>query len=234
MPRDLTAAVLGATPEYRDMLFELGFTNVLLLDNNASFVNRMTPLRVHANSERLLLGDWLESLETLRGSLGVVLSDLTSGNLTYEQRPEFYGRIESALVAGGVFCDKILTHPTAHLSSSELATAYEDQPLNLQTANRFSCEMLFCSDLLDEKECVDTERFYDRIEAEFASPRLKAISRLAQYVTPRGMRWFYGRSWRDLQLSYCTGLKLGRQADDETTSPYIGRLNLFVFEKGLR
>src|SRR5438552_17781697 len=77
--RSAPVGVLGSTPEFRDLLHELGFTNVLVFERNLHFHREVSKLRVYQNPETLVEGDWLETLGDKRGELSLILSDLTSG-----------------------------------------------------------------------------------------------------------------------------------------------------------
>ena len=105
-------------------------------------------------------GDWRETLRARRGHYAALLSDLTGGNIPYDERDEFYQTIAWALDDKGIFLDKCLTHPRPHESLQKLLQEYEWQPVNWETVNRFNCEVFFCSTLLDRSERVDTTDFY--------------------------------------------------------------------------
>jgi hypothetical protein len=149
IPRDLPVAILGSTPEFRDLLHESGFREIFVFERNSAFYDAMSRSRVHDNQEMFVQGDWTTTLSQHRGKFAVILSDLTSGNVPYEQRAKFYADLESALLVGGVFCDKVLTHSIPTLAIAPLSEKYERLPLNLVHINHFSSEMLFCSELID-------------------------------------------------------------------------------------
>ena len=153
-------AVLGSTPEFRDLLHECGFERIFVFDRNLEFYQCMSRLRVHRQWEQFVFGNWMETLAKFSGRFGTIMSDLTSGNVAYEEREVFYELITNALRPGGLFCDKVLTHPGDLLRVDDLVAKYSLLPLNLLTVNHFSCEMLFCSELLDDDYILDSTRFY--------------------------------------------------------------------------
>src|SRR6266436_7110597 len=153
-------AVLGSTPEFRDMLHEQGFRQIYVLERNVTFHRAMSQLRIYQNPEKLVEGDWRQTLQNYKGVFTLILSDLTMGNIPYDDRSMFYDLVTGALRKGGLFCDKVLTHEGANLSVNKLIEKYALLPLNLLHINYFSCEMLFCSELLDIKEQVDSSLFY--------------------------------------------------------------------------
>ena len=206
IPRGSAVAVMGSTPEFRDHLYELGFRDIYVLEKNLEFLALLSGLRVHKNREEIVQGDWLDTLPGCRDSFALVLSDLTMGNIEYSRRAELYKWITEALVANGLFYDKVLTHSGKGRSVEELVVKYRELPLNLLHLNHFSCEALFCSDLVMEAGEVDTTRLYDTLEQLDGGPRFTAFVREAQRITPRDCRWFYGRPWNLLERDYCPKL----------------------------
>jgi hypothetical protein len=231
MDHHLPIAVLGSTPEFRDLIAECGFSRIYIFEKNPASFATMSSLRIHDNPEEVVAGDWLDTLPQFRDIFCAVLSDLTSGNIPYDFRHDFYTAIAGALRAGGLFFDKVLTHPGAHIPLAALLERYESEPLNLLTANRFSCEALFCSTLLDINETVDSSLFYSILAKQTSHKRLQAILKLAKRITPEGCHWWYGRRWSKLAPHYCTSLSLREDEEDEAWSPYFGRLRFFVHEK---
>ena len=227
----LAVAILGSTPEFRDLVFEAGFRKVVVFDKNKKFHSIATDMRVHRSQETLEFGDWVERLPDFEDTFGLILSDLTSGNVPYSQRSVFYQAITNALAPGGIFIDKILTHPCPHLSVEALFTKYDMMPLNLLSVNTFSSEMLFCSTLLDRRNLVDTSLFYQILDAEAPTARLRAFSRQARYITPENGIWYYGMPWAQLQSSYCPTLLSAEICKEGPTSPYFGRVKHFALRK---
>lgn len=226
--RNLPVAILGSTPEYRDLLFEEGFQDIIILDKNKSFFKAMSDMRIYDNEEKYIEGNWLETLKVFENTFALILSDLTSGNISYDERSSFYELISDALKGGGIFFDKILTHPGPNISTKELINKYLNLPLNLLHVNHFSCEMLFCSELLDIRNIVDTSMFYNLLKEENHSPRIQSFIEQAKYITPMGGIWWYGVKWAELGKTYCIRLKRISIEDDQADSPYYGRLKFFT------
>jgi len=185
-------------------------------------------LRVHRNRETIVHGDWLDTLERHKKQFSLILSDLTMGNVEYERREEFYGLIGSALTDDGLFYDKVLTHPQRGRDVEELIDKYRRLPLNLLHVNHFSCEMIFCSEIITRAGVVDTTGVYDAVERLDGGPRIAAFVEAAQRITPRDLRWYYGRPWEMLEPRYCRELVRISVVEDEPGSPYYGWLKLFV------
>ena len=128
-------------------------------------------------------------------------SDLTGGNIPYDERRQFYSTVAGALNKKGLFLDKCLTHPGPHENVEELLEKYEWEPVNWETVNRFNCEVFFCSTLLDTTERVDTTEFYNTLENRKNGENVTKILEMMPQVTPRAMMWYYGREWREVKKS---------------------------------
>lgn len=222
-----TIAVLGSTPEFRDIAFELN-ANVHVFERSVDTYKYMSSIRRYRNDETMVEGDWIQSIFGFSSTFDFVLSDLTSGNIPYESHTCFYQAIAKSLKSSGLFYDKVLTHSPDLMSSEGLLARYRRKPLNMLTANRFSCEYLFCSDLLSAKSLVESTAFYDHALEVDSSPNIRALISLTELVTPRGCSWYYGRPWSDLAKAYSTSLDIIRAFEDVPSSPYFGRAKLFL------
>ena len=224
-------AVLGSTPELRDLLALLGFHNIYVLERNVGFLDRMDRLRVRRTAQTVLHGDWMQTLPVCSGRFAAVLSDLTSGNIPYEQRGQFYSLITESLRPGGIFCDKLLSHPIPHERLSDLLDKYENAPLNLDTVNRFNCEVFFCSELLSVFGRVDTNHFYAYIRKMDTGPTVRAILDQLPHITPAGMNWSYGRPWHLEREVFDTRLQCSDDRLEGGDSPYANRLRCLRWDK---
>jgi len=230
--RAAPVGILGSTPEFRDLLYECGFEHIYVLDRNTTFYVAMSNARLYRNHEEFIKGDWCDTLPKLKGTFSLLLSDLTSGNIAYADRAQFYNLISDALAPKGIFCDKVLIHDGPNIKFDSIVEKYSQLPLNLLYINYFSCEMLFCSELLDIKQLVDTADFYSIIEERVNSPRVRAFARYAkEMITPSDCIWYYGRKWGSIKHDYCPDLKPVAEYPDDPTSPYYGRLKFFTFRK---
>ena len=230
-PSDKPIAVLGSTPEFLDLLYELGRSNVYVLEKNMDFLQVVSRLRVYENREHVIEGDWLATLPNYAGQFSLILSDLTMGNIPYDDRKQFYELITTALAPGGLFYDKVLTHHGPNHRVGDLVKKYSQLPLNLLHVNYFSCEMLFCSELIETTEVVDSSRLYGELSHTITNKRVAAFVQGSKCITPEGCRWYYGRPWNLLESDYCPALSRMVVDDDEPGSPYYGRLKLFVLAR---
>lgn len=217
-------AIMGSTVEYRDLLYKLGFKNVYVFEKNIDFYNSLYSWKIFpCDNETLVKGDWRETFQNYKNFFNFILSDLTMGNICYYDRDKLYYSIRNSLKDNGVFIDKVLTNELPLITLDEIRKKYSNLPLNLKTANDFSCEALFCSELLNEK-IIDTTQFYYRLEKEFFDDKclLKFIEK-SHLITPDNCIWYYGISWDELKNRYLNCFSDSIQYDVDKNSPYYGR-----------
>jgi phospholipid N-methyltransferase len=229
--RDNPVAILGATPEFRDLFFELGFKNIYVFDRNEHFYQQISNSRVYTNSEIFVNGDWLNTIEKYDNFFSLIVSDLTMGNVQYDKRKKFYDDISNALKQNGYFYDKVLFHQDNFRTIVELIEKYEKLPVNLLTVNYFSCEFIFCSELLKSNLLVETEEFYNTIIKQTANKKIHKFVELSKIITPPNCIWYYGKNWNEIKNDYCSELSFVNEMDDETESPYFGYLKILTLKK---
>lgn len=229
--RTLPVGVLGSTAEFRDLLFEMGFSKVCVLDNNLSYFERASGERVFSSEETLIQGDWLDTLPQHPAYFAVLLSDLTSGNIRYDQRRAFYSGIAASLAPGGLFIDKQLTNEGGLLTIDQIRARYRDATPDIKTANYFNCEAIFCCELLREYGILETDRIYDTLATRLPGHRFAALLQVTQLVTPRGCLWYYGKKWSELVNDYCPTLTFEHRFDLAADQPYFGRGYQYFWRK---
>ena len=228
--RDKPVAILGSTPEFRDLLKRMGFHYRYVFDRSVDFYNRMGRLLPDSvpNGERFIDGDWLTTLPDYTDFFIAILSDLTMGNISYLDRDMFYTAIAEALVTGGTFIDKVLAFDFPVPSIKDLFKKYEKMPINLRTINDFSSEVLFCSELVTENNIVDSTKFYSRIREGSYSEKIKFFAEAAHMITPEGFLWSYGVKWEELSESYGRFYSSQRiYVEEDVKSPYYLRTKQF-------
>ena len=224
-------AVLGSTIEFRNLLYEMGFKNIYIFEKNSEFYEWTKSWIVDENGfEKVIWGDWLDTIKCYRNEFVAVLSDLTMGNIDYAHRKEFYTAIYEAIRPSGVFIDKVLTHCIPNIPLGLLENQYQRIPLNLESVNRFSCEVLFCSDLLNNG-IIDTTKSYETLRAHFKAPLLQKYIERCQLITPEDCIWYYGKPWDELKGDYIQPYKKSFIFEDLPSSPYYKRLKIFVHVK---
>jgi len=219
-------AVLGSTMEFRDLLYELEFKNIYVFDWNEKFHNQTSRTRVYNNKEIFIHGNWIDTLQNYQNRFSLILSDLTSGNIAYEYRAKFYLDIENALMEQGHFYDKLLIHDNL-ININSLIRKYQTAPINNSSVNYFSCEFLFCSELLAPTKKVDTTKIYQQLIEMCDNLRIRKFIELCKVITPEGFVWYYGKTWNELKLDYCKTLIKINELEDFKTSPYFKRAKLF-------
>lgn len=229
--RTLPVAVLGSTPEFRDLYQEMGFKKIYIFDKNRNFyLNSKSLMKYMPENETLIGGDWLETIPECKTEFAVILSDLTMGNIEYDKRDAFYTAINRALRQDGIFIDKVLMHDF-FLNVESLLTAYEHKPLNLKTANEFNCEMLFCSQLLQARKIIDTTEIYTYLASRKEYPWLEKLLELTKKVTPEGCVWYYGKERKEIEPLYINHFKLLNKWEEPIDSPYYLFVHHYLLTK---
>ena len=224
-------AVLGSTIEFRNLLVETGFKNVFIFERNRSFYDYTSKYIQKKENEIYIDGNWLETLSNYNDTFEVVLSDLTSGNIDYMDREKLYLSISTAMSRSGLFVDRILTKPIPFLELSGLISKYSSLPLSNENVNSFSCEVLFCSTLLNNKACiVDSSYFYDYLLA-LNIPRISQFVIECYKITPRDCIWWYSKDWKEEKNWYDRFFQIKASYDEPKSSEYYHRTKLFISNK---
>lgn len=226
--RSSPIAILGSTIEFRNLLHDMDFSNIYIFEKNREFYNwTCSWIICNVEKENVVWGDWLNTLRLYPHTFSAILSDLTMGNIEYTYRGEFYNSIYHALVPNGVFIDKVLTHCIPHIPIEHLAIQYERMPINLESINRFNCEVLFCSTLLNF-EIIDTTNFYGILRNKFKTPILQKYIEKCHLITPENCVWYYGKPWSTLLGDYKQPYSCTTTYEDYIGSPYYGRVKHFI------
>lgn len=228
VPTSADIAVLGSTIEFRNLLAELNYNNIFVFERNQSFYEYISQYKSFDYKETLVLGNWLDTLFDYPDRFAVILSDLTSGNVSYSSRNQFYHGISGALLTRGYFVDRILTKPCPLIPIHSLIKKYSDLIVTNETVNSFNCEVMFCSTLLDnDDKIVDTSTFYD-ILLDLQIPRISEFVRACYNITPRECVWWYSKPWSQEQKVYETYLRILKAYDEPQTSEYANRCKFLV------
>lgn len=223
-------AILGSTPEFRDLLFRMGFKRRFIFDKSIDFYQRMSKMLPckYTEGEHLVTGEWLIALLEYPNCFRTILSDLTMGNISYVDRFAFYKAISNAIIPGGAFIDKVLAFDFPVPTLEELFEKYETLPINLRTINNFSSEVLFCSELVTKNNIVDSTKFYNIIDEGGYSDKIKYFSDAAHMITPEGFIWYYGIPWKDLKDGYHSFYRqYYSYLNNDMNSPYYNRTKHF-------
>lgn len=224
-------AVLGSTIEFRDLLARSNQFRPIVLEKWPAFTEQVDHLRLYSNSEELVIGDWLDTLPSFRGTFKIVLSDFTRGNIPYELRDLFYSHIYNSLCPGGLFIDRVL-QPGPHFKPlSALDRYYSARPSNLRTLNDFSSDYLFLSELVGDAGVVDTGSFYQYLRARDADPGLLRLAELCEMVTPSGQTWYYGKPEREFATPEDVGFVTKKVLADAPQYNYADHVRQYIYQR---
>ena len=232
--RNNPIAILGSTPEFRDLLYRMGFKKRFVFDKSVAFYRRMSRLLPEntMNDEQLIIGDWLKTLKKYTSFFKAILSDFTMWNIQYEKRYDFFKSISDALIEGGTFIDKVLVFDFKAPSLEKIFLKYEELPINLRTINDFSSEVLFCSELIADMKKVDSTILYKIIDNGEYSDKIKFFSKAAKIITPEGFVWYYGIPWSELSDVYYSFFSEREiYTNEDQLSPYYKRTKQYFNKK---
>ena len=99
--------VLGATPELRDLLYELK-CEVTIIDAAAAMVQAMTGLKKHRSApEKVVISDWIDNPRKA-DYFDVIVGDIILANIPRQKQPEFLRGLARMLKPGGHFISRLL------------------------------------------------------------------------------------------------------------------------------
>lgn len=222
-------AVLGSTIEYRDLLYSMGFKKVYVFEKNISFHNSLNSWKIYPNDNEIIIeGDWIDTIPQYCSFFNFCLSDLTMGNISYDNRKTFYSSISNSLKFGGIFLDKVLTNEIPLITIDQIYNKYNNLTVNLKSINDFSCEALFCSTMLNDG-IVNTSDIYMKLNKLFINNhRLLKFVEKAHLITPENCIWYYGKPWNELKDEYFSFFARSISFDDIADSPYYKRAKHFI------
>lgn len=224
-------AILGSTIEFRNLLAEIGYKNIFIFERNQSFYDYITKFAKYELNETIVSGNWLDTLKEFKQFFDIILSDLTSGNIPYERRNDFYRSISNALLPSGIYIDRILTKSLPLIQLEHLISKYEKMEVTNQSVNSFNCEVLFCSTLLDnENHMVDTNVFYDYL-LSLNNGRISEFVMACYEITPRDCVWWYNMDWKVESDLYQRYFKIRKEFADPPDSEYYIRAKLLISER---
>jgi ubiquinone/menaquinone biosynthesis C-methylase UbiE len=100
--KDLKVLVLGATPEFRDLLSKYKI-NTTIVDVNPLSVKAMSSLLKRKNpKEKIVFSDWL-NMSFEKNSFDVVFSDSAQDNIRFNEFDDFFRKIRLILKSDGIW-----------------------------------------------------------------------------------------------------------------------------------
>lgn len=140
--KPLAGLVLGATPELRDALFELGY-KVYSIDINLEMFLAMNDLLKNKNpAEVLVKANWLGN--PLAGQyFDVVLGDAVLPNLPWDKRQNLLSEVKRLLKPDGIFLTRAFCAPDKKQFKSvdELLLYFSKKEPSMQSALEFVLEL---------------------------------------------------------------------------------------------
>ena len=224
-------AVLGATIEFRDLLAECNVSDIYIFENNHHYFKEISRYRKHRNKEVKIWGDWLKTLGQYPQFFDFILSDLTSGNISYDNRELFYSGVSGALKEDGLFIDRILTKPLPFIPIDFLIEKYRKMTITNRSINDFNCEVLFCSSLLENSDYkVDTSQFYDYL-LSLNIPIMTDFVKSCYLITPRDCVWWYSKDWDEEKTLYTKKFSIISEVPEPDHSAYAERAKLLLSKR---
>jgi hypothetical protein len=214
------AAVLGATPEFVDLLTHAGAEAIVCIDRCPEFATSMRSLRSTPASETLAVGEWRDVLSAFPGAFDVILSDFTLGNLPYGEQGELLDAVAGALAPRGRFLDRVLTYRQPCHPYERLIEEFRRLPANLVTLNDFNARWLFCGERVTEHEVVDPAETYAWSRAAFGGAGIDWLVDNCARLSPPGLCWHYGRPWSEVRAVYATALVIEAEHPEPSASAY--------------
>lgn len=207
----INAMVLGATPEFRDLLYQLG-ASVTVVDQNPKMIEAMSRLRVYQSHEDIYIDDWFRFLTTKKRSFNLILSDLTQGNIPYIKQEEFFRIIAEALVPNGIFVDRAFTfrdRSKLYSADDEFMLFSELPVINLASINEMFFKCFCASDLMFELGMVDVQKIYALMRSKYNNPVIsKYAMQMNLFLAPEATVWYYGKDWNQISQAYFRHLRL--------------------------
>lgn len=126
--RNIRALILGATPEFRDLLAKYKL-EVCLIDNNEASVKAMTSLMKRRNKkEKVVIGDWLK-MPFKKDSFDLVLSDSAQDNIKFKDFNRFFNNVYRILKPKGYwFFGAVNVEKNQSISFKEYIKKYKENP----------------------------------------------------------------------------------------------------------
>jgi hypothetical protein len=187
-------AILGSTLEFRDLCASYGIPNVHIIDRSQQFHNSLKEYIGHdVSNEELILCDWISYFSKMNSKYDFILSDLTSGNIPYEQHDAFYKYISCSLKPNGLFFDKLL-RPKIYYNLDYLDSLFRPLAINISTLCRFCNMYFFCSELVESAKVVEVNEIREFLKERYFSKNLKLfrLVELSERILPKNGRWYYG------------------------------------------
>lgn len=135
--KNIKALVLGATPEFRDLLAKYNIKTTLV-DVNPDSVKAMTSFMIQKNTnEKVIISDWL-SMPFKNNTFDLVLSDSAQDNIKFEEFETFFKKIFQVLKPGGKwFFGAVNLRRNNKISFDDYINLYKNNPKSFDDFRNF-------------------------------------------------------------------------------------------------
>lgn len=132
--KSLKCLVFGATPELRDMLFELK-CDVTVVDNNQYMIEKMSSLmNYNPKDEKTIVSDWI-NVDLKENHFDYILGDHVVNMLPISKYTHFLSKVKKLLAVGGIFINRVITIPQKSiLTNLEAIKLYDKKKLSIMTS----------------------------------------------------------------------------------------------------
>ncbi len=135
--KNIKVLILGATPEFRDLLAKYKL-EVCLIDNNKTSVKAMTSLVKRRNKkEKVVIGDWLK-MPFKKDSFDLVFSDSAQDNIKFKDFNGFFNNVYQVLKPEGYwFFGAANVEKSQSISFKRYIKEYKENPGNFKDSRNF-------------------------------------------------------------------------------------------------
>ncbi len=145
LKRKPRALVLGATPQLRDLLFELNF-EVTIIDVSMKMILAMSELTKHKNPDEVIVkSDWMK-MPLTSDYYDIVVGDIILGNVPQNKQVKFLKEIQRVLKKKGYWITRmIVVNPKwSYEEFNKILNRYAHIHLRSNTSTEFFLH-LFCN-----------------------------------------------------------------------------------------
>ncbi|MDD4902053.1 MAG: class I SAM-dependent methyltransferase [Patescibacteria group bacterium] len=140
------ALVMGATPELRDLLYELK-CEVTIIDAIEVMVKAMNGLRKYKEAkEKIVISDWIDN-PLAAGYFDVIVGDIVLANIPREKQNDLLRGVARMLKPGGYFVSRFYVLPDKYKPIT-IEKFLEECEKNLPKHDNSAMEMLYASYLI--------------------------------------------------------------------------------------
>jgi SAM-dependent methyltransferase len=205
------------------------FDSVYVIDRSTGFAEISDYLCGDAGTDRVIVGDWLDTLPHAEGRFDLIASHFTHGNVSFAERPAFFSAVRRALSPTGLFFDTVFQPRRPLYGAEEIVCEFQHAPITTRTLNDLSCKGIFLSDPIDSLGYVDTSVAYDwLLETHHTRAFERAVELTTEMITPRGTRWDYHPDASPESLGYLDSFERLFRSRHEDAGPFANCVEVWI------